>query len=95
MEQLSNNMKIDEERKNEEHKLRNEEHKLRMELLRIKIAHAKEKIEAQKNFSNYLQNRLGNVVLFQSSVLHLHFPALIGVLELLSGDLQVVQDPLQ
>ncbi|GFX31811.1 hypothetical protein TNCV_171441 [Trichonephila clavipes] len=34
-------MKMDEERKNEEHKLR-------MELLRIKIAHAKEKIEAQK-----------------------------------------------
>ncbi|GFU66912.1 hypothetical protein TNCV_749621 [Trichonephila clavipes] len=48
MEQLSNNMKMDEERKNEEHKLRNEEQKLRMELLRIKIAHAKEKIEAQK-----------------------------------------------
>ncbi|GFS68833.1 hypothetical protein TNCV_409151 [Trichonephila clavipes] len=41
MEQLSNNMEMDEERKNEEHKLR-------MELLRIKIAHAKEKIEAQK-----------------------------------------------
>ncbi|GFX57652.1 myb_DNA-bind_5 domain-containing protein [Trichonephila clavipes] len=41
MEQLSNNMKMDEERKNEEHKLR-------MELLRIKIAHAKEKMEAQK-----------------------------------------------
>ncbi|GFX59206.1 myb_DNA-bind_5 domain-containing protein [Trichonephila clavipes] len=48
MEQLSNNMKMDEERKNEEHKLRNEEHKLRMELLRIKIAHAKEKMEVQK-----------------------------------------------
>ncbi|GFU71715.1 myb_DNA-bind_5 domain-containing protein [Trichonephila clavipes] len=43
MEQLSNNMKMD-----EEHKLRNEEHKLRMELLRIKIAHAKEKMEVQK-----------------------------------------------
>ncbi|GFX24181.1 hypothetical protein TNCV_2436741 [Trichonephila clavipes] len=41
MEQWSNNMKMDEERKNEEHKLR-------MELLRIKIAHAKEKMEAQK-----------------------------------------------
>ncbi|GFW03234.1 hypothetical protein TNCV_463481 [Trichonephila clavipes] len=41
MEQLSNNMKMDEERKNEEHKLW-------MELLRIKIAHAKEKMEAQK-----------------------------------------------
>ncbi|GFT14026.1 myb_DNA-bind_5 domain-containing protein [Trichonephila clavipes] len=40
MEQLSNNMKMDEERKNED--------KLRMELLRIKIAHAKEKMEAQK-----------------------------------------------
>ncbi|GFT51534.1 uncharacterized protein TNCV_4218961 [Trichonephila clavipes] len=34
-------MEMDEERKNEEHQLR-------MELLRIKIVHAKEKIEAQK-----------------------------------------------
>ncbi|GFX44413.1 myb_DNA-bind_5 domain-containing protein [Trichonephila clavipes] len=41
MEQLSNNMKMDEERKNEEHKLQTE-------LLKIKIAHAKEKIKAQK-----------------------------------------------
>ncbi|GFW33339.1 integrase catalytic domain-containing protein [Trichonephila clavipes] len=47
-EQLSNNMKMDEERKNEEHKLW-------MELLRIKIAHAKEKMEAQKILATTLK----------------------------------------